>query len=84
MLNAVHLKLCELMKTNLPFGGKVLVFGGDFRQCLPVIRHGTKIDAIESCATKFQFWHKVKFITSHLSQITCALLTAINSLQNDC
>src|SRR5277367_7138550 len=30
-------KLCELRRnTNVPFGGAVMVFGGDFRQCLPV------------------------------------------------
>ena len=29
-------------KPKLPFGGKTVVFGGDFRQVLPVIRKGTR------------------------------------------
>jgi len=40
---AVDRTLRDLMKTvnplleNKPFGGKVIVFGGDFRQILPVV-----------------------------------------------
>uniref|UniRef100_M1B701 ATP-dependent DNA helicase n=1 Tax=Solanum tuberosum TaxID=4113 RepID=M1B701_SOLTU len=30
------------MDTNMLFGGKVIVFGGDFRQTLPVIQNGKK------------------------------------------
>ena len=26
----------------LPFGGKTIVFGGDFRQVLPVVRKGSR------------------------------------------
>ncbi|XP_024976212.1 ATP-dependent DNA helicase PIF2-like [Cynara cardunculus var. scolymus] len=27
---------------RLPFGGKIMIMGGDFRQVLPVMRHGTR------------------------------------------
>jgi hypothetical protein len=33
--------LQDIMDCPLPFGGKVVVFGGDFRQVLPVVTHGT-------------------------------------------
>jgi len=26
---------------NIPFGNKIMIFGGDFRQILPVIKKGT-------------------------------------------
>jgi len=31
-----------------PFGGKVVVLGGDFRQILPVIKKGSRFDIIKS------------------------------------
>lgn len=33
-----------------PFGGKVVAFGGDFRQVLPVVRRGTKRQILQVCA----------------------------------
>ncbi|XP_022015090.1 ATP-dependent DNA helicase PIF1-like [Helianthus annuus] len=30
------------IRSDIPFGGKVIVFGGDFRQILPVIPNGTR------------------------------------------
>ena len=34
--------LQDIMDCSLPFGGKVVVFGGDFRQVLPVVTRGTR------------------------------------------
>lgn len=34
--------------SNTIFGGKVVVFGGDFRQILPVILRGSKSDIIRA------------------------------------
>lgn len=33
---------------DLPFGGKTVVFGGDFRQVLPVVRKGTRPQIIDA------------------------------------
>ena len=33
--------LREVMRNEKPFGGKVFVVGGDFRQTLPVVTRGT-------------------------------------------
>ena len=35
-------------KTHQPFGGKVVVLGGDFRQILPVIPKGSRHDILSS------------------------------------
>jgi hypothetical protein len=34
--------LQDIMDCNEPFVGKVVVFGGDFRQVLPVVPRGTR------------------------------------------
>jgi hypothetical protein len=37
---------------NIPFGGKVVVFGGGFRQTLPIIVHGTESDKVNASMKK--------------------------------
>lgn len=39
-----------------PFGGKVVGFGGDFRQCLPVVPHGNRVKVIEMTIIKSSLW----------------------------
>nr|XP_027093828.1 uncharacterized protein LOC113714241 [Coffea arabica] len=45
--------------TDLPFEGKVVVFGGDFRQTLPVIEQATKEVLIESTFPISPMWPKL-------------------------
>ncbi|XP_020090993.1 uncharacterized protein LOC109712000 isoform X3 [Ananas comosus] len=46
-----------------PFGGKVVVFGGDFRQILPVIPKGTRQDIIFATINSSYLWSFVKVLT---------------------
>jgi ATP-dependent DNA helicase PIF1 len=55
-LRCIDLLLKDLMKTNRPFGGKVIVIGGDFRQTLPVVPRGKEIDIIETCIKSSDLW----------------------------
>lgn len=43
-----------------PFGGKVIVFGGDFRQILPVVPKGSHEDIVGSCLQRSYLWKHVK------------------------
>ncbi|XP_071909658.1 uncharacterized protein [Coffea arabica] len=55
--------LKDLMDSDLPFGGKVIVFGGDFRQTLPIIEQATKEVLIESTFPVSLLWsqlHKIR------------------------
>ena len=45
-LDAVDRLLRDFMDNDLPFGGKILVLGGDFRQVLPVMPHCTRDDIV--------------------------------------
>ncbi|XP_068340932.1 uncharacterized protein [Pyrus communis] len=52
----------DLTDIDLPFGGKIMIFGGDFRQVLPVIRKGTKSELIQASVVKASFWSQVKIL----------------------
>jgi len=57
---------------NMLFGGKVIVIGGDFRQILPVIPHGTRTDIVASCLKKSHIWPNID--VRHLTINMIALL----------
>ncbi|KAI3985965.1 hypothetical protein MKX01_039047 [Papaver californicum] len=59
---ALDRSLRDLTKVELPFGGKILVLGGDFRQVLPVVERGTRAQAVSACLTNAKFWKDVKVI----------------------
>ncbi|KAK9071641.1 hypothetical protein SSX86_008070 [Deinandra increscens subsp. villosa] len=44
------------------FGGKVVVFGGDFRQILPVMQGGSNQDVVTSCLTSSYIWRECKVL----------------------
>ncbi|XP_054782009.1 uncharacterized protein LOC129289243 [Prosopis cineraria] len=46
-----------------PFGGKVILLGGDFRQILPVVRKGSREDIVFSTITSSYLWKDCKVFT---------------------
>ncbi|GBO40094.1 hypothetical protein AVEN_68649-1 [Araneus ventricosus] len=48
-LSVVDRLFRDLMNSDLPFGGKVSVLGGDWRQILPVAMHANRTTIIETC-----------------------------------
>ena len=66
---AVDRTLKDLMKAvnplleEKPFGGKVIVFGGDFRQILPVVIKGSREDIVGSCLRRSTLWIHIKLIS---------------------
>ncbi|XP_021832238.1 uncharacterized protein LOC110772138 [Prunus avium] len=52
----------DIIDVDLPFGGKTMIFGGDFRQVLPVIPKGTKSKLIQASVVKASFWSQVKIL----------------------
>ncbi|XP_058741254.1 uncharacterized protein LOC131613618 [Vicia villosa] len=45
------------------FGGKVIVFGGDFRHILPVIPRGIRSNIVHSTINASYIWHSVEVLT---------------------
>ena len=59
-VECIDRSLRDLCSCELPFGGKVIAFGGDFLQILPVIRRGTRSDIVSACINRSSLWHHVK------------------------
>ena len=45
---------------DVPFGGIVMVFGGDLRQILPVVEGGTRPQIIDAAITNSPLWRSVR------------------------
>ncbi|XP_050374857.1 uncharacterized protein LOC126792486 [Argentina anserina] len=52
----------DITDSDLSFGGKVMIFGGDFRQVLPVVPKGTRCQLVEASLVKASFWKDVKIL----------------------
>ena len=49
----------DIMDKDAPFGGKVMVFGGDFRQVLPKC---TRAETLDASLVRSYFWPLMKKI----------------------
>ncbi|TKR59316.1 hypothetical protein L596_029006 [Steinernema carpocapsae] len=56
VLEAMDRKLREIMRNDVPFGGKIMLLGGDFRQVLPVKRFASKGELIDFCLKSCDLW----------------------------
>ena len=54
-------------KIHQPFGGKVVVLGGDFRQILPVIPKGSRHDILASAINSSHLWSFCKVLKLHIN-----------------
>ncbi|CAN0925187.1 ATP-dependent DNA helicase PIF1 [Linum grandiflorum] len=73
---AVDRTLCESSGYK-PFGGKIVIFGGDFRQTLPVITDGGRSDTINASLAKSYLWSHCQLL--HLTINMRVVNSAINS-----
>jgi len=58
--------LKDILDCDAPFGGKVMIMGGDFRQVLLVIEKGSKTQMISACIIRSYLWANTKVL--HLVQ----------------
>ncbi|XP_003739875.1 uncharacterized protein LOC100902110 [Galendromus occidentalis] len=55
-LETINLLLQDIMQNSEPFGGKIMVLGGDFRQVLPVVEKGSRGEIVHSCLKYSDLW----------------------------
>jgi ATP-dependent DNA helicase PIF1 len=51
-----------LQRPDVPFGGKVVVFGGDFRQCPPVVARGSRPAIVAASLKRSVLWRNVRIL----------------------
>jgi hypothetical protein len=65
VFEAVNRTLQDIMKTvdpnleNLPFGGKTVIFGSDFRQTPPVVKRGGRAAIVQQCLKESFLWKQI-------------------------
>ena len=67
-----------------PFGGKVIVFGGDFRQILPVIPKGSRQDIVHATINSSYLWNdcKVLLLTKNMRLQTGSIDANIETIRH--
>jgi len=56
------MKFENQINENILMGGKIVLFGGDFRQVLPVVPMQGKVQTLEACLQNSKIWKKLKFL----------------------
>jgi hypothetical protein len=77
-MNAVDNLLRFITGIDEPFGSKLMVVGGDFRQCLPVMRHAHRSAIIENTIKHSRAWSRVKRYTLSVNMRTTGTQESFN------
>ncbi|XP_057426479.1 uncharacterized protein LOC130719899 [Lotus japonicus] len=86
---ALDRSLNDIMKTqfthgyDIPFGGKVVVLGGDFRQILPVISKGSRSEIVGSAINSSYLWKHCKCKEPLLELVNFAYPKLAHNLQKN-
>ena len=56
VFNCVEETCRYVTRSSLPFGGKVIVLLGDFRQTCPVIQNGSRQQVVDACIKSSPLW----------------------------
>ena len=59
VFEAIDRSIRDLTGNEEPFGGITVVFSGDWRQCLPIVRRGSRGDVIYACMKSSELWNQV-------------------------
>ncbi|KAL0385359.1 UNVERIFIED_CONTAM: hypothetical protein Sradi_2930200 [Sesamum radiatum] len=61
-IETVDRTLREMFGVDLPFGGKIMILGGDFRQVVPVVVGGTRSQAVKASIMESHLWSSIKVL----------------------
>ncbi|KAL6640358.1 hypothetical protein ACP70R_022207 [Stipagrostis hirtigluma subsp. patula] len=62
-VEALDLSMRDILdRPHAPFGGKTVVFGGDFRQVLPVVRKGSRAQIVGASLHRSYLWESMRHL----------------------
>ena len=62
-MEALDNSLRDIMgRSNLPFGGKAVVLGGDFKQVIPVVRKGSRAQIVDASLQRSYLWESMRHL----------------------
>lgn len=56
------------------FGGKTVLLGGDFRQVLPIVEGGSRLDTVDASITNSYIWNHVKVLKLTINMRLCGMV----------
>jgi len=65
IMEAVDRSFQDLRGSDKPFGGVIVVFGGDFQQILPVILKGSRAQVVGACIKRSLLWRHITVLELH-------------------
>ena len=70
-LHAIDRCLHDITGEQVPFSNKVFLFGGDFRQVLPIVPHAPPAVMIDTCIKKSPLWHYFQIHRLKINMRSC-------------
>ena len=67
-IEALDRTLRDVLSNDVPFGGITVLFGGDFRQTLPVVPHGSRGQIISASLRKSNMWPTIEMHNLHRNE----------------
>lgn len=52
----------DICNDDRPFGGRTVIFGGDFQQILPVVVRGSREDIVGACLQRSTLWEHIEIL----------------------
>ena len=57
LIEALDTRLQDITNNDNAFGGKIIVFAGDFQQTLPIVKHGSRAQIVNACLKRSHIWN---------------------------
>lgn len=67
-VEALNRTLKDLMRNDLLFGGKTILFSGDWRQTGPIVKFGSPTDTVDAAVISSQLWNSISRLRLTKSQ----------------
>jgi hypothetical protein len=67
-IDVINKFLQKIMNNELPFGNKIVILAGDFRQTLAIVKQGNKADIISNLIINAPWWEKVQTLKLNINE----------------